>query len=248
MLKNKKAIFIIILLGLVFLAPEVHAQGFLDTAGMNPDCMAKGKCSLDDVAAGFISLIRLLLGGIAAIALVFLVWGGVQWIWSGGNADKVKRGKDIFFNTIAALVLAFGSYMITSLFINDILQPEEQYRVTSEEGGGLGECINKEMGEACYTASFTNYVCSGEELGDRCMTKCQLINTIPDNRSSLDFYGWGFACASLSSNPGAFHLTGNCPGDADNVCILYEGSTAISEEDVETHAWMQATIDGLDQL
>jgi len=194
MLKNRlKIIYTSAFLFLAF-AQQAYA-GFLDDAGLSADC-AKGRCSLNDVVLGFISLIRLLLGAIAAIALVFLVWGGVQWVWSGGNADKVKRGKDIFFNTIAALVLAFGSYMITAFFINDILLGGNtggnyaQYRVSSE-GSVAGQCVGQDIGTAC-NAPQANFVCSGPDHSEVCVLKCTLAGMV--FRSELESTGIAIRC------------------------------------------------------
>ncbi len=239
MLKNKLLkIFYSTLFIFIALAQKAQA-GFLDDTSLNQDCMARGQCSLDDVAAGFISLIRLLLGAISALALVFMIWGGVQWVWSGGNADKVKRGKDIFFNTIAALVLAFGSFMITGLFINDILQPRDAYKIVSEEGGKLFECKSEAVGKPCNLPK-EHYVCSGPAGGEDCIKYCDIPRVLyPD---ILNTEGLTFSCASLNANPGAWHSTNMCPGGNDNVCIMFDNAGAVSIVDYNTNSGYQDVI------
>lgn len=235
---NKNLKFIYTALFLFFALSQKAQAGFLDDAGLSEDCTAQGRCSLGDIVAGFIGLIQLLLGGIAAIALVFLVWGGVQWVWSGGNADKVKRGKDIFFNTTAALVLAFGSYMITSFFINDVLLggntggEYDKYRVQSEEPAS-GECIAKDIGESC-NAPLQYYVCSGPEFGESCQEGCDVLNSVI--RDELVANNLIFDCKDRTgyANP-AFreHL---CSGGNDRVCILFHaGGTAVSLDEVSSN-------------
>lgn len=221
---------------LFFFGVQTAYAGFLDDAGMSPECMDKGRCSFDDVALGFISLIKLLLGAIAALALVFMIWGGVQWVWSGGNADKVKRGKDIFFNTIAALVLAFGSYMITAFFINDILQPQPEngidYRVSSEEGGLVAECHLQEVGTQCRTSQI-NYVCTGPDGGERCVPECNLPAYI--SSEPLDAVGLAFDCRDIDQHPNAAHYTGLCPQGEEIVCVLFDNSGYVTEEELDAN-------------
>lgn len=228
---NKKILGIlsIALYYLLTLSEKARAAGFLDEAfGDDSECLSRGKCTLDEVAAGFISLIRVLLGGIGAIALVFLVWGGVQWVWSGGNADKLRKGKDIFFNTMAALVLAFGSYMITSFFINDILQPENDYQVQSDGNTSLNECRNQAIETPCNTLEL-NYVCSGPDYGESCVTKCQLQNYT--NQASID-EGYAWRCDTVDNFPEGFYAENLCPGDTSHRCFLFGPTGVVLYQDV----------------
>lgn len=205
---------------------QVAHAGFLDDAGMSPECMENGQCGFNDVALGFLSLIKYLLGSIAALALVFLIWGGVQWVWSGGNADKVKRGKDIFFNTIAALVLAFGSYMITAFFINDILlggDEDAKYRVTADNNDSMKQCRFQEMGTMC--GDENGYFCAGDSFGEKCLTGCQIMN--------LTYKGFLESVGPLASwrctdrdtynwwRQDAWIETDLCPGPTNVVCTLF---------------------------
>ncbi|MBU1131243.1 pilin [Patescibacteria group bacterium] len=51
--------------------------------------------------------------GIAGIVAVFMiVFGGVIWLFSGGNATKIGQAKEIILGAIFGLLLALGSYMI----------------------------------------------------------------------------------------------------------------------------------------
>jgi len=57
-------------------------------------------------------MIRGLLGISGAIALFMMVWGGIVWMTSNGNADRLKRGKDTILWAILGLVIIFLSYII----------------------------------------------------------------------------------------------------------------------------------------
>lgn len=53
-----------------------------------------------------------ILGVVGAIALVMMVIGGITWMTSAGNADRVRRGRDTLLWAILGLVVIFLSYAI----------------------------------------------------------------------------------------------------------------------------------------
>lgn len=58
------------------------------------------------------NVIKAILGLTGVIALVAFVAGGVIWMTSGGNAEKVKKGKDIMVWAVLGLFIIFSSYSI----------------------------------------------------------------------------------------------------------------------------------------
>ncbi|MBT6691716.1 hypothetical protein HOB10_05305 [Candidatus Parcubacteria bacterium] len=215
---NKILFFSILLI--VILAPNVgFAQGFLDK--LPETCIKDGNCSLEDITLGFTYLIQMLLGGMGAIALLYFIWGGIQWLVSGGNADRVKRGQQIMINTLIALFIAFSSYLLTSFFVNDILG------VTNSRYKIAASCTEKAKDSRCNETE-TNYVCTGTDTfsGDKsshnetCVTKCQLKNLLDDsgNWSCFDF-------SEMGAIPvGPVTEAGLCPGSNTNLCTLNAAS------------------------
>lgn len=57
------------------------------------------------------------LGAVGAIALLYLVWGGITWMTSRGNSDSVKKGKDTIVWAILGLAMIFSSYVILKFVI-----------------------------------------------------------------------------------------------------------------------------------
>jgi len=53
-----------------------------------------------------------ILGVVGAVALVMMVIGGITWMTSAGNADRVRRGRDTLLWAILGLVIIFLSYAI----------------------------------------------------------------------------------------------------------------------------------------
>lgn len=111
--------------------PATPVKGFLDSI----ECIKTGVCGLDNIAEGFIYLTQTLLGLMGAFALFYFVWGGIWWLTSAGNPDKVKRGRDVMVGTTIALFIAFGSYLLLNLWINNIIQPDSRYEVKQIQKG-----------------------------------------------------------------------------------------------------------------
>lgn len=60
------------------------------------------------------NMVKGLLGITGSLALFFVVQGGVTWITSGGNAEKVKAGKEAIKWSVLGLLAIFLSYVVVS--------------------------------------------------------------------------------------------------------------------------------------
>ena len=61
-------------------------------------------------------LTKFLLLGIGAFALVYFIYGGFTWLTSGGNPDRIKKGRDILMWATIGLAATFASYAILKFF------------------------------------------------------------------------------------------------------------------------------------
>lgn len=67
---------------------------------------------------GFIGrLIKALLGLSGSVALLMFVWGGFQYLWSGGDPKKVEKGKETLKNAMLGIVIIFFSYTLVTALI-----------------------------------------------------------------------------------------------------------------------------------
>ncbi len=213
----KKIFFFIVI---YFIFPLTARAGFLD----NLSCMRFGNCGLNDIALGFTLLIQLMLGGMGAVALVYFVYGGFQWVISSGNTERVKKGKDMMVNTVFAIIVAFGGFLILDFFINNVLNVKQPYQVVAES------CRGKSQFERCGPAG-SNYVCTGIVSDDpnetvyneTCVPRCFLVglqtpgfsySCIPKSQISID------ADNNIQDHPGAFVVEGSsswCP--SGYICV-----------------------------
>ena len=58
------------------------------------------------------NIIRVVLGVVAILALVIIIYGGIEILISAGNEDRVKRGRDSLMWAFIGLLIVFGSYGI----------------------------------------------------------------------------------------------------------------------------------------
>lgn len=71
---------------------------------LNPIACGNFLCLLTQV-------VRILLGGVALIAVTMFIYGGYVFLTSGGNADRVKLGKDTLFWASLGIVVILGSWV-----------------------------------------------------------------------------------------------------------------------------------------
>ncbi|MBU1037107.1 pilin [Patescibacteria group bacterium] len=57
-------------------------------------------------------LIYAFMGFTGILALIMFILGGFQWMTAGGNAEKIKKGRDTLIWAVLGLVIIFASYAI----------------------------------------------------------------------------------------------------------------------------------------
>ena len=86
----------------------------------NKECLESGKCKLNDFVefiANFYNGTFLIIG---AFALLFFVYGGVMFLISAGNSEKVTQAKNIIVGAIIGLIIVFASYLIVQFVLKSL--------------------------------------------------------------------------------------------------------------------------------
>jgi uncharacterized membrane protein YjfL (UPF0719 family) len=60
------------------------------------------------------SIVRSILGMVGALALFMFVYGGMLWMTSAGNTQRIEKGKETLIWATIGLVIIFASYAILS--------------------------------------------------------------------------------------------------------------------------------------
>lgn len=63
------------------------------------------------------NVIQAVLGIVGSLALATFILGGVFWLTSAGNEDKIKKGKDMIIWASFGLAVVFFSYALVSFVL-----------------------------------------------------------------------------------------------------------------------------------
>lgn len=65
-------------------------------------------------------IINAVLGIVGSLALIMFIYGGFTWMLAAGNAEKVKKGKDIIIWATIGLIVIFSAYALVKFVISGI--------------------------------------------------------------------------------------------------------------------------------
>ncbi len=119
-MKNK--LLLVFLISFLFIPILTYATTTQSQNTQSSDNTVKltNPLSSDDPAIIIGNVIKGILGLTGVLALAAFVAGGVMWMTSGGNADRVKKGRDILVWAVIGLFIVFSSYSILK-YVFDIL-------------------------------------------------------------------------------------------------------------------------------
>ncbi len=119
---NMKKILITIFIVISFLitpflvlAQESNNFGLDDTASKVEAYKSQTGNSYDSmfVASTVGDIIGMVLSFVGVIFLILIIYGGISWMFSTGNEQKVDKAKKIIINAVIGLVIVFAAYFIT---------------------------------------------------------------------------------------------------------------------------------------
>jgi len=74
-----------------------------------------------DIEAAILSLTNWILGFVAMIAVLAIIWGGVTYIGSSGDETKATTGKRVVTYALIGLVIAGIAYALVDVIVTEIL-------------------------------------------------------------------------------------------------------------------------------
>ncbi|HAZ16737.1 MAG TPA: hypothetical protein DCY49_02440 [Candidatus Jacksonbacteria bacterium] len=122
--------------GMLLFQSSVHADNALRDrveGATSPLNTVAGKATQykDDITAGggeakvytlIGNVINIVLGFLGLIALILVIWSGVQWMTSGGNEDKTKEAKDRMKAGVIGLMIILGAAVLTNFILDLIIK------------------------------------------------------------------------------------------------------------------------------
>jgi hypothetical protein len=110
--------FLALLAAVLLCASPVAAQGFDFGTLELGNVLNLGQADPREIA---VRLINLALECLAVITLVVILWGGFQFLISGGNDEKMKRAGATIRNAIIGLVIVMLSWTIVRFVITEFV-------------------------------------------------------------------------------------------------------------------------------
>lgn len=95
-----------------------EVQRGLQTGGLQGMFGVGGLTSSQSLPELIANVIRLMLLFAGAIAVVFVIIGGYQYLTSGGNEEQAEKGKKTLINAIIGVVVVVLAYVIINVIVN----------------------------------------------------------------------------------------------------------------------------------
>ncbi len=104
-------LYLIILLVIVTVFANIN-PAFAASIWDKISCKERGNCQLSDFTQLIINVAQFILGISSSLALLAFVYGGVMFLISSGNNERVTKAKQIIGGAVIGLVIVFASYII----------------------------------------------------------------------------------------------------------------------------------------
>ncbi|MDD4332630.1 MAG: pilin [Patescibacteria group bacterium] len=98
-------------------------------------CQACGNCTLNDFVQLAVNVANYILGIVGSLALLMFIYGGVTWLTSSGNKERVETGKKIIIGAVVGIVIVFASYLIIQFVMESLNVVSSKGTFTNSEFG-----------------------------------------------------------------------------------------------------------------
>jgi hypothetical protein len=119
----KIALLTVLPLAVLFVPDLVAAQGEVDrglSSISGPFAGFSGIGKARNITEIIIAVIRMLLTIAGALAVLFIIIGGFQYITSAGNDEQAEKGKKTLINAVIGMVLIILSYVIINVIVGTL--------------------------------------------------------------------------------------------------------------------------------
>lgn len=107
---SKKIAILPVIIGAVTLFPM---PAF---AAIVPECaLASGGCQICDIFALLGNVAEFILTVMSSVVVLAIIIGGIYWLVSFGNAERVDRGKQIITAAFIGMAFVLGGYLLVNV-------------------------------------------------------------------------------------------------------------------------------------
>lgn len=118
--KRKKilsAIFVSLGLFVFVLFPQIVSaeQGDgCNPGNFLPSCTCTGNCRIEDILVLGVNIFQVAISLLGVLAVAFIIFGGIVLLTSGGNTQRVDKGKSIISGTFLGGLIVVGSWFLVN--------------------------------------------------------------------------------------------------------------------------------------
>lgn len=105
-------------------APDAYPRLFSNASDgylIHPNCTGQNNtvrnCGVREMVLTVINISQLILGMVGSVALLMFIYGGIVWLTSAGNTDRVQKGKNIFIAALVGIAIIFSSSMVINFVV-----------------------------------------------------------------------------------------------------------------------------------
>jgi len=99
---------------------EAHAAPIISADTLGTACYERGDCGLNDFIKIIEASYTTIFGFIGSIALIMFIIGGLMFLVSGGNQEKVAKAKKLMISAVIGLLIVFASYLIIQFVLDTV--------------------------------------------------------------------------------------------------------------------------------
>ena len=88
--------------------------------GLNSVNTGNGPTNLTGTGGAFTTIVNVLLFIIGAVSVIMLIYGGIRYTTSGGNANSVTAAKNTIMYAIIGLIIAIFAFAIVNFVVDQL--------------------------------------------------------------------------------------------------------------------------------
>ncbi len=181
------------------------AAGAQVDVGLDSANPGLGEADLETI---IVNIVKVALGFLGLLAVIFIMYGGFTWMLAGGNQDKVAKGRKILINAVIGLVIILSAYAIASFIFSELgwivgsenssSSSDSSYYYSGGLAGGVVKSHYPAAGETDVARNTSIVVTFREEI-DSSSIMDERGELITDNFSIADADGNAVVAASVTT-------------------------------------------------
>ncbi len=193
-----KSISYSILFITLLIFPQISKAGFIPQECLDEKAE---NCGLEQFTELFVFLYYFSLKYLGALALLLFVVGGIMWLTSGGNQERVAKGRKILVGTTVGIMIVLGSFAIVSK-MQEYIGVSTGNKETGSPNFRIQENPDINKDKACRMQNGTCMQCTKKNSDPK-----EPIDCLPTT-------------ADVTHSCQGKFVEGLCPGGKDNMCCI----------------------------